>query len=325
LSVDVADPPVKVRLRVDLAYDGTDFSGWAAQPGRRTVEGELSAALTVILRSDEPIRLTVAGRMDAGVHAAGQVAHADVDRDAWVALPGRSDRPPAVAAAARLAGVLPPDVVVRSVRPAPAGFDARFSALRRRYRYRLCDRPELLDPLRRPDTVLTRDPLRLSDLQAAAQQLLGLQDFAAFCKRRAGASTVRTLLEYGWVRESEGLLVATVVADAFCHSMVRALIGAVLPVGQGRRPVHWPQQVLAAGVRDPGVSVMPAHGLSLMEVGYPPDAELATRAEQTRAVRGPAHRNVPDPDPRTPGRRTPGEESVPMKKSGAEAGGSAAD
>jgi tRNA pseudouridine38-40 synthase len=323
LSVDDADPLVKVRLRVDLAYDGTDFSGWAAQPGRRTVEGELSAALTVILRSGEPIKLTVAGRTDAGVHAAGQVAHADVDRAAWAALSGRSDRPLATIAVARLAGVLAPDVVVRSVRPAPDGFDARFSALRRRYRYRLCDRPDLLDPLRRRDTVLTRDRLRLGGLQAAAQQLLGLHDFAAFCKRRAGATTVRTLLDYNWARESDGVMVATVVADAFCHSMVRALIGAVLPVGQGRRPVDWPRQVLAAGVRDPGVSVMPAHGLSLAEVVYPPDVELAARAQQARAVRqiGPAGTGPARKRPRN-GR---GEESVPIKKPGAGAGGLAAD
>src|SRR5690349_21055649 len=138
-----------VRIRLDLGYDGTDFSGWAAQPGRRTVEGELSAALTTVLRTPEPVRLTVAGRTDAGVHARGQVVHADVDPQAWAALPGRSDRPPERAAVTRLAGVLPADVVVRAVRPAPPGFDARFAATSRRYLYRLCDRPAGADPLRR--------------------------------------------------------------------------------------------------------------------------------------------------------------------------------
>jgi tRNA pseudouridine38-40 synthase len=274
-----------LRVRLDLAYDGTGFSGWAAQPGLRTVEGELSQALTRVLRASEPVRLTVAGRTDAGVHARGQVAHADVDPQAWAALPGRSERPPEVAAVVRLAGVLPPDVVVRSVRPAPEGFDARFSAVRRRYLYRLCDHPASLDPLRRTDTVVVKDALDATAMHEAAQRLLGLRDFAAFCKRREGATTVRTLLDYGWTRAADGVLEATVVADAFCHSMVRSLVGAVLPVGQGRRPAGWPAQALAAGVRDPGVVVMPPHGLSLEEVVYPPDDQLAERAQAARAVR----------------------------------------
>jgi tRNA pseudouridine38-40 synthase len=278
-----------VRVRIDLAYDGTDFSGWAAQPSRRTVEGELSIALSTVLRSAEPVRVTVAGRTDAGVHARGQVCHADVPLDGWNALPGRSDRTPEQAAVSRLVGVLPPDVLVRAVSVAPEGFDARFSALRRRYLYRLCDRPAAMDPLRRRDTVLVaragEPELDVSEMDAAARALVGLRDFAAFCKKREGATTVRTLLEYGWRRADDGTLEGTVVADAFCHSMVRALVGAVVPVGQGRRPVSWPSQVLTAGRRDPAVAVMPPHGLSLEEVVYPPDDELAARAEQARAVR----------------------------------------
>jgi tRNA pseudouridine38-40 synthase len=277
--------PGTLRLRLDLAYDGTDFSGWAAQPGLRTVEDVLSQALTRVLRAPSPVRLVVAGRTDAGVHARGQVAHADVDPAAWAALPGRSDRPPSLAAVSRLAGVLPDDVVVRAVTPAPPGFDARFAAVRRRYRYRLCDHPADLDPLRRRDTVVVRSELDGAAMDAAAATLVGLADFAAFCKRREGATTVRTLLAYGWRRDDDGVLEARVEADAFCHSMVRSLVGAVLPVGQGRRPVGWPAQVLAAGRRDPAVVVMPPHGLSLEEVVYPPDAELAARAEQARAVR----------------------------------------
>ncbi|KQX66313.1 tRNA pseudouridine(38-40) synthase TruA [Angustibacter sp. Root456] len=274
-----------MRLRLDLAYDGTAFSGWAAQPGRRTVESELSRALTTVLRAPEPVRLTVAGRTDAGVHARGQVAHADVHPAAWWALPGRSDRAPELAALTRLAGVLPSDVVVHAVRLAPSGFDARFAATSRRYLYRLCDRRTELDPLRRFDTVLTKTPLDVAAMDAAAQELLGLRDFAAFCKRREGATTVRTLLEYSWRRLDDGVLAATVVADAFCHSMVRALVGAVVPVGEGRRPVGWAAEVLAAGVRDPAVAVMPPHGLSLEEVTYPPDADLATRVLEARSRR----------------------------------------
>lgn len=275
-----------VRVRIDLGYDGTDFSGWAAQPGRRTVEAELSRALTTVLRAPEPVRLTVAGRTDAGVHARGQVCHADVPSQGWAALPGRSGRTPEQAAATRLAGVLPPDVMVRAVNVAPEGFDARFSALRRRYLYRLSDRPSAFDPLRRRDTVLLRgDLLDVDAMDGAARQLVGLRDFAAFCKKREGATTVRTLLEYDWRRADDGTVEGTVVADAFCHSMVRALVGAVVPVGQGRRPVSWPAEVLAAGRRDSTVAVMPPHGLSLEEVVYPPDDELAARAQQARAVR----------------------------------------
>jgi tRNA pseudouridine38-40 synthase len=285
MDQEVAQEASTLRVRLDLAYDGTDFSGWAAQPGRRTVEGELGAALTTVLRAPEPVRLTVAGRTDAGVHARGQVAHADVEKHAWEALPGRSDRTPAQAALTRLRGILPPDLVVHAVTPAPDGFDARFSALRRRYLYRLCDQPESVDPLRRRDTVVARRPLDGDAMDAAAHSLVGLADFAAFCRRREGATTARTLLEYSWTRADDGVLEATVVADAFCHSMVRSLVGAVVPVGEGRKPVEWPLEVLRARQRDPGVVVMPPHGLSLEEVVYPPDEELAARAAQARAVR----------------------------------------
>ncbi len=273
-----------IRLRLDLAYDGGGFSGWAAQPGLRTVEGVLSEALTTVLRAADPVRLTVAGRTDAGVHARGQVVHADVDETPSPGCPAdrtarRRRRPWRVSPAccrrtSSSAGSL-----------APPGFDARFSALRRRYRYRLLDDPASADPLRRHDTVVVRDRLDGRAMDAAARRLVGLRDFAAFCKRREGATTVRTLLEYSWTRGGGGVLEATVVADAFCHSMVRALVGAVVPVGEGRVPPEWPEQVLTPGVRDPRVKVMPAHGLSLEEVVYPPDAELAARAEQARATR----------------------------------------
>ena len=274
-----------LRIRVDLSYDGTAFSGWAAQPGRRTVEDTLSDALTTIVRSPTPVRLVVAGRTDAGVHARGQVCHADVEVADWEKVRGRSDRPLEEAAATRLRGILPPDLTVRRVRLAPEGFDARFSALRRRYLYRICDDPAALDPLRRFDTVLVRGPLDVAAMDAAARTLLGLHDFAAFCRRRAGATTVRTLLDHRWGRAADGTVEATVVADAFCHSMVRALVGAVVPVGEGRLTVDVPLEVLRGGVRDSRVRVMPPHGLSLEEVTYPPDDELAARAEESRVRR----------------------------------------
>ena len=274
-----------MRIRLDFGYDGTAFSGWAMQPGKLTVETELSAALTLILRASRPVRLVVAGRTDAGVHARGAVAHADVDPAGWALLPGRSVRSPAESALARLNGVLPADVVIHAVSVAPEGFNARFSALERRYLYRVCDQPQLLDPLRRADTLVHRRPLDVAAMHAASQGLLGLRDFAAFAKRRDGATTIRTLLEFSWVRGGDGVVEARVVADAFCRSMVRALVGAVIPVGEGRQPVDWPARVLVAGRRHPGVVVMPAHGLSLEQVTYPPDVDLDSRHKESRVRR----------------------------------------
>lgn len=279
-----------MRVRLDLGYDGAAFAGWAAQPGQRTVERTLAAALAQVLRLDDVPRLVVAGRTDAGVHARGQVCHVDLARGAWVAAPGRSGVPPGQALVRRLTGVLPRDVRVHGASQAPPGFEARFSALRRRYAYRISEAECGPDPLRRHDVLDHRRVLDVEAMQAAAERLLGLRDFAAFCRRREGSTTVRTLLQFTWRRPTPGqadagLLVATVVADAFCHSMVRALVGALLPVGDGRREPDWPASVLARGVRDAGVTVAAPGGLTLEQVEYPPDAELAARASQARAVR----------------------------------------
>ncbi|WP_248256604.1 tRNA pseudouridine synthase A [Georgenia sp. EYE_87] len=287
-----------VRVRLDLAYDGTDFAGWARQPGLRTVQGVLEDALTTVLRLPAPARLTVAGRTDAGVHARGQIAHLDVPRDAWAALPGRSDRTPGESLVTRLAGVLgrgavprgSGDVVVHRAAEAPPGFDARFAALWRRYSYRIADDVAARDPLRRRDVVWHGRRLDVSAMGVAARLLLGEHDFAAYCKPREGATTIRTLLDLDWRRvpagePDAGLVVATVRADAFCHSMVRALVGASLAVGEGRRPSAWPAEVLASGGRQPSVTVAPAHGLTLEEVAYPTGDGLAERAARARAVR----------------------------------------
>jgi tRNA pseudouridine38-40 synthase len=224
--------------------------------------------------------LIVAGRTDAGVHARGQVAHVDVPPTAWPSAGAPSP-------ARRLAGLLPPDVRVRAIGPAPDGFDARFSALWRSYSYRVCDDPAAADPLRRHDTLWYPRPVDVACMNAAALPCLGEHDFAAFCRRRDGASTVRELLRLEWARPAAGLTVATVAADAFCHNMVRALVGALLTVGDGRRPPGWLAEVLAARARDPAVVVVPPHGLCLEEVRYPPDADLAARAELTRRQRPP--------------------------------------
>lgn len=273
-----------MRFRIDFAYDGTDFSGWAAQPGLRTVEDELTGALVKVTRTPG-LKLTVAGRTDAGVHARGAVCHVDLDGETVSRLPGRSDRTPERALVTRLNGVLAPDVVVRTVTAVPDTFDARFSATHRRYSYRLLDDAARLDPLRRRDTVVVRKPLDVTAMNEAANELVGLQDFAAFCKKREGATTIRTLLHYFWARHKDGVIVGTIEADAFCHSMVRALVGGVVPVGEGRRDIHWPAQVLAGRTRDPGVVVMPAHGLCLEEVGYPDPSQYAARDAESRVMR----------------------------------------
>jgi tRNA pseudouridine38-40 synthase len=260
------------RFRMDIAYDGTDFSGWAAQPGRRTVSGVLTEALSRVLRT--PVGLTVAGRTDAGVHATGQVASAD--------LPAELDTAWALR---RLARLLPADVRVRAVAAVPPEFDARFSALCRHYRYRVATAPWGAEPLRARDTLAWPHPFDLDAVAAASAGLLGEHDFASFCRRREGATTVRALQRLEWSRGPDGVVEAAVSADAFCHSMVRSLVGALLDVGRGRRAVDWPAGLLGREERAADVAVAPAHGLTLVGVDYPPDAELGARAAVTRQVR----------------------------------------
>jgi tRNA pseudouridine38-40 synthase len=273
-----------VRIRLDLSYDGTDFRGWAMQPSLRTVQGTLEQALATVLRIPD-VRVVCAGRTDTGVHARGQVVHLDVDPTVVERVAARAAEPPLAALVRRLNGVLPPDVRVRRAAEAPAGFDARFSATWRRYAYRIADDPALLDPLVRSHVLAWPRHLDLDAMNTAAAPLVGLRDFASFCRRREGATTVRTLTELSWSRDETGLAVARVVADAFCHSMVRSLVGCLLVVGEGRRPPPWAAEMMAARRRDPGVTVVHAHGLTLEEVGYPEGAELAAQADRARNTR----------------------------------------
>lgn len=330
-----------VRLRLDIAYEGTDFSGWARQPATtastlqvacgehepqgerapqgssataglpcacaqplqpaqlRTVQACVEDALQVILRLPEPPALTVAGRTDAGVHARGQVAHVDVPEQAI------SDLRPNLLR--RLAGVLPPDVRVTQVSRAPAGFDARFAALARHYTYRLWVGQAGPDPLLRRFVLGVGAPLQVAAMAQASQGLLGEHDFAAYCKKRPAnftglASTIRrlqrceisvqlpdqSLLNADQLPHSleQGLVQVQVSADAFCHSMVRSLVGALVVVGQGRREPGWPAQVLQARQRDSAVQVLPPTGLTLEQVDYPHDDQLVQRVEITRRYRG---------------------------------------
>lgn len=274
-----------VRLRLDVAYDGTDFTGWATQDGHRTVAGVLDDALSTVFRV--PVRLFAAGRTDSGVHATGQVAHVDVPADALGYAYPRHPRPgdpeflPLIR---RLARFLPEDVRVREIRRAPAGFDARFSALRRHYIYRLSLAPYGVEPqLARYVTPWPRH-LDVTAMVAASQELVGLHDFAAFCRHRPGATTIRDLQRLDW--ESDGdIVTAYVTADAFCWSMVRSLVGALLAVGEGRREPAWCATLLSEPQRSSAFAAAPARGLTLAGVDYPPDDELAARIAVTRDLR----------------------------------------
>ena len=273
-----------MRLRLDLAYDGTDFHGWATQPSLRTVQGTLEAGLAQVLRVG-PVRVTCAGRTDTGVHARGQVVHVDVDEGVLLASAARSTTHPLDALVRRLNGLLANDVRILHARAAPAGFDARFSAMWRRYAYRVADAAHLVDPLARRSVLAWPRELDLVAMNEAATRLTGEHDFAAFCRKRKGATTIRTLLDLSWSRDETGLAVATVRADAFCHNMVRALVGCLLVVGDGRQEPPWAGAVLCRGTRDAAMTVVRPHGLTLEEVCYPPDEQLAAQATAARTVR----------------------------------------
>ncbi|WAC66653.1 tRNA pseudouridine(38-40) synthase TruA [Agrococcus sp. SL85] len=260
------------RLRLDLAYDGGGFSGWAVQPGLRTCQGELERALATIVR--EPVRIVVAGRTDAGVHASGQVTHVDVPEGLEV-VPRLAHRISRLAAPEG-------DLVVRAVALAPRGFDARFSAVSRSYRYRIVTGPA--DPLERRTAAHVPGPLDVDAMRRAAEALVGLRDFAAFCKPREGATTIRELRELAWTQDGP-LLTASLTADAFCHSMVRAIVSACVRVGEGRMGLAEAAALLDERSRSARTGLMPPHGLTLVSVGYPPDEGLAAQAARARALR----------------------------------------
>jgi tRNA pseudouridine38-40 synthase len=266
-----------IRLRLDVSYDGAEFSGWAVQPSRRTVAGVLVEAFARLIGAETALGLTVAGRTDAGVHATGQVCHVDLPAEAWAGLQESLLR--------RLAALMPPDARVREITEVPETFDARFSATFRRYEYRVADTPWGPEPLRRHDTLGWVRPLEIERLNAAAVGLVGEHDYAAYCKRKEHATTVRAITRLDWRRDPDGVCVATVQADAFCQSMVRSLVGAMLPVGDGRRDIMWPAKQLTLRERSSEVTVAPAHGLTLVEVGYPLESEYAARADATRRLR----------------------------------------
>ena len=261
-----------LRLKIKLAYDGTNFSGWAKQPERRTVQEEFEKAFATIVRHQ--CESIVAGRTDAGVHATAQIIHVDVPENTDLAD-----------LAYRLNRLLDTDLRVLEIEVAPEGFHARFSALRRHYQYQIVDANKAINPLDRYDRASWYRPLDLARLNEASALLLGEHDFAAFCKYREGATTIRTLETFQWERKEDGLLVAQVVADAFCYSMVRNLVGSAVCVAEGRFEPSWIAEMLANRERISDSMVFPAEGLTLVQVDYPNDAQLLARAAQTIARR----------------------------------------
>ncbi|MFC5370504.1 tRNA pseudouridine synthase A [Arcanobacterium bovis] len=281
-----------IRLRFDLSYHGAQFHGWAKQAGLRTVQGALESALAKVLRTG--VELVVAGRTDAGVHAAGQVAHCDVPRELWLRVQGRSILPPEVVLCRRVNAVLSheaqgvrgySDVVIHKVSCVSPEFDARFSALWRSYTYRIADGVELWDP-RRTDVLWLDYQLDVDAMNRAAQPLLGEHDFLSYCKPREGASTVRTLLELGFRRDDDGVLLGLARADAFCHSQVRTLMGTLIEVGRGAQGEDFPARRLEEKSRSSHVIVAPPHPLTLEAVGYPEESEYGVQARAARRFRG---------------------------------------
>jgi tRNA pseudouridine38-40 synthase len=282
-AIDADGGPV--RLRLDIAYDGTDFAGWATQSAQRTVAGILEETLSTVFRI--PVRLRAAGRTDTGVHAIGQVAHVDVPVDALPKAYPRSPRPTEpefLPLVRRLSRLLPADVRVRRIVRAPAGFDARFSALRRHYVYRISTASYGVEPHQARFVTGWPRVLDVDAMREAARHLVGLHDFAAFCRQREAATTIRDLQRLDWSRDGD-LIAAHLTADAFCWSMVRSLVGALLAVGEHRRTATWCRELLTSTQRSSDFAAAPARGLTLIGVDYPPDSELAARTVITRDLR----------------------------------------
>lgn len=249
------------RIRLDFSYDGSNFAGWAKQPDQVTIQSTMESALETFTR--EPIELTAAGRTDAGVHAAQQVAHFDLpnldrDENAW-----EVDN-----FAYKLNRILAEDIRIISAVPAPSNFHARFSAISRHYIYKIADGLQTIPPLARFDTTSWYRKLDLDRLQAASNYLIGKHDFATFCKPDTGATTIRTLEKFNWERGSDGFLRADVIGDAFCYSMVRNMVGAAACVAEGRFEPEWIKTILEDKTRISDSLVFPARGLTLQSIAY---------------------------------------------------------
>jgi len=268
------------RFRIDLAYDGTDFAGWAKQPKLRTVQGELLRALQQIFgASSDDFFMRVGGRTDAGVHADHQVCHVDLSNTQLSRL-GRNPL-----SAARLNSLLPTDVAILKVSKAPKGFDARFSSIGRSYVYAIADANCKPNPKQTRYTLTVSKELSLEKMSAAGKKLLGLRDFGAFCKPRPGATTIRNLRKLALKRSGDGRILIEVSADAFCHNMVRALVGALIAAGEGRITPTELSKIQQEAKRTSAFKVVGPQGLTLTKISYPPVKDLAKQAEKARNTR----------------------------------------
>ena len=300
-----------VRLRIDLAYDGTGFYGWAKQPEIRTVQGEIERALHIVLRVpeddvNESLRLTVAGRTDTGVHASHQVCHLDVSEDALARCVGHMDVSPVTALTRRLQRMLPPDIAIHGITKAPDGFDARFSALERTYVYRIADRGSEIDPRTRNFVLHIDDDLDIAAMNEAAAMTIGLHDFVSFATPNPGGTTIREVKTAYWRRIQQRPLIAddmtmgeryrtpaaesclvcfTIIADAFARNMVRSLVNGCVQVGVGKRSLDWFAGKMATPLREGSTGPIAPQGLTLEHIEYPSDDQLAIRAEAIRAKR----------------------------------------
>lgn len=262
-----------IRIRGKIAYDGKDFSGWGMQPDRRTVQGELENAISTLLRVDRVI-VQCAGRTDAGVHASAQVIHFDIAEKDAMEMKDLTYK---------INAILPEDISIQELEVTTADFDARFAALSRSYEYLIYQGQR--NPLLRDRAHRSYLPLDVQAMNDASQSLIGLHDFSAFCKKREGATTIRTLMKFDWSETPQGLIKVDLEADAFCYSMVRGLIGAVLAIGEGKFDKAWLENYLAGKEREAHVFAAPALGLTLVDVKYPDPSEYAKRIAETLQVR----------------------------------------
>lgn len=279
MSKPAGSPGGFSRFRIDFSYDGTDFAGWAKQPTLRTVQGELLRALTQILGEDEnDFGIRVAGRTDAGVHALNQVCHLDLSPQ-QLKRAGRSGL-----TARRLQSLLSGEIVVFDVQPVSSDFDARFSAIGRSYRYLIADQLSPRSPLTSRYELWVNAELDTDLMQQGANQLVGLNDFAAFCKPRVGATTIRELRKLRVTRFADNIEVY-LEADAFCHNQVRSIVGALIAVGESKLSVTQLASILSEKKRVSSFKVVAPHGLALTSVDYPSDDQLAAQAEKARKKR----------------------------------------
>jgi tRNA pseudouridine38-40 synthase len=262
-----------IRIRGKIAYDGKDFSGWGMQPDRRTVQGDLEDAISTLLRVDRVI-VQCAGRTDAGVHATAQVIHFDIAEKDAMEMKDLTYK---------INAILPEDISIQELEVTTPDFDARFAALSRSYEYLIYQGQR--NPLLRDRAHRSYLPLDVRAMNEASQALIGLHDFSAFCKKREGATTIRTLMKFDWIETTDGLIKVELEADAFCYSMVRGLIGAVLAIGEGKFDKAWLENYLAGREREAHVFAAPALGLTLVEVKYPDASEYAKRIAETLQVR----------------------------------------